>query len=283
MFFIVALMLIHIINGNQLGRKSKFTLLLIFAASVLSVNSSLHVLAIPILLCMLLKPNFYLLSFRNINWRYILIAIILIPVVVVSVLFIGIGNKVGYDYLMTDEGLAFVKSYGDILFPRMSTGLFSAVIILQKSLNGVFYSSEIIDAITSTLYNRFSLILPLDNFDSSLINTVNRLNYMVVFTNHAERAGASPGIISSVFYTPLFPFSLIIIPVYIFLLYRSLAYHMNPNVKLNVLCCVVFPYLLLNLFESPLNILYVLDPIFMLFFSVCVLGKFIDVGKVFSK
>ncbi|WP_348709016.1 hypothetical protein [uncultured Pseudoalteromonas sp.] len=283
MFFIVSLMLIHILNGNTLGKKTRFSLFLIFLASVLSINSSLHVLAVPILLLMLFKPNLFLLTSKDINWRYTFLAVFFAPIVIVGVLVIGVGNKVGYEFLMTEEGLSFVKGYGDILFPRMSTGLFSAIIMLQDAFDGVFYSNDIVDAIMSTLHNRFSLILPLDHFDPSLINTVNRLNYMIVFANHAERAGASPGILASVFYTPLFPFTFFLIPAYVFLLYRSLAYHMNSNVSLNILSCLVFPYLMLNLFESPLNIFYILDPIFILFFSVCVLGRFVYVGKVFSK
>ncbi|MBA6353595.1 hypothetical protein [Colwellia sp. BRX9-1] len=283
MFFIVALMLIHILNGSQLGGKSRFALFLILIASVLSLNSSLHFLAIPILLCMLFKPKVFLLTSKDINWRNMLVAMFFVPVVASLVIFIGIGNKVGYAYLISAEGIVFLKGYGDILFPRMSTSLFSSVIMLQHSFDGISYSNDIFDAITSTLYNRFSLILPLDNFDSSLINTVNRLNYMVVFANHAERAGASPGIISSVFYTPLFPLTLVIIPVYVFILYRSLAYHMNQDIKLNLLSCIVLPFLLLNLFESPINIFYLLDPIFILFFTVVFLGKFIDINTVFTK
>lgn len=105
---------------------------------------------------------------------------------------------------------------------------------------------------------------------------------MTVFTNHAERAGASPGIIASVFYTPLFPLSLIVIPAYVFVLYSSLSYHMNDNVKLNLLSCIALPYLLLNLFESPLNIFYVLDPIAILFISVVFFGRLINTQKAFE-
>jgi hypothetical protein len=281
LYFIVCLMLIHILNGAKLGVKSRVSLYLILILSVLSINSSLQVIIIILILLMLFYPSVFLSRKIFLSFRYFLLIFLLLPILTLSVLFIGIGNKVGYDFLLTTDGFYFIKNYGNILFPRMSTSLFSSVIMLQNSLDGHFYTNETLNAIFSTLYNRLSLIFPLDNFNTSLIDTVNRLNYTAVFSNHADRAGASPGIIASVFYTPLFPFLFFAIPMYVYLIYSSLSYHMNSNVNLNIISSLSLPYLILNLFESPLNIFYLLDPIAFLFFCVVFIGRFINVQRTF--
>lgn len=281
LYFIVCLMLIHILNGAKLGFKSIVSLYLILISSILSINSSLQVIIIILLLLMLFYPSVFLSRKTFMSLRSFSLIFILLPILTLSVLFIGIGNKVGYDFLITSDGFYFVKNYGDILFPRMSSSLFSAVIMLENLLDGHFYTNETLNAVFSTLYNRLSLIFPLDSFNSSLIDTVNRLNYTTVFANHADRAGASPGIIASVFYTPLFPFLFFAIPMYVYLIYSSLSYHMNSKVKLNIISSLSLPYLILNLFESPLNILYLLDPIAFLFFCVVFIGRFINVQRTF--
>ncbi|ATG76504.1 hypothetical protein [Pseudoalteromonas sp. 1_2015MBL_MicDiv] len=281
-YFIVSLMLINILNGRGFGRKGKILLFLILISSILSLNSSLQFIIVPIIFIMIVSPGLMTKNFYDFNIKYLLTTILFIPLICIVVVFIGIGNKVGYDYLLSSEGLNYILNYGNTLFPRMSTSLFSSVILLNNTLNGVFYSSEVLDGIHATLLNRFSLILPIDNFDSSLINTVNRLNYLEVFRNHADRAGASPGIISSIFYTPFFPATFFIIPLYIACIFRALRVHMK-NIRFNFLSVIIFPYLILNLFESPLNILYIADPVFILFFTVVFLGRFINVEEVFSK
>ena len=106
---------------------------------------------------------------------------------------------------------------------------------------------------------------------------------MEVFNHHADRAGASPGIISSVFFVPLFPYTFFIIPVYVALVFKSIRYHMKTSIRFNFLAMLILTYLILSLFEAPLNILYIVDPMFFLFITVVFLSRFINVEEVFSK
>jgi len=282
-YFIVLLMLIHVLNGNKLGRYSRYLLLLTVLSTVLFLNSSLQFIIIPVIIIVLYFPRFLILGFRELNIRYILAIAIFIPLFCVLVVLVGVGNKVGFSFLFTKEGFDYLKVVGGVLFPRMSTSLFSSVIIMDKHLDGITYSLDVLNGIQGTLANRFSLLFPTDNFNSDLIHTVNRLNYIEVFKSHADRAGASPGIVSSIFYTPFFPFTFILIPLYVAHVFKAIRYHMKDSLKMNVLSMLILSYLIISLFESPLNILYVLDPIFILFVTVTFFGRLINIDKVFSK
>ena len=270
-------------NGNSIGRKTKLLVLLIFISSILSLNSSLQFIVIPLILLMLYSPSLLTTPLKQLRRSTIFIALLIFPILGGVIIFIGIGNKIGYEYLLTDEGVSYVLSYGDRLFPRMSSSLFSSVIIFNNILDGVNYSDRVIGAINATAINRLSLLTPFGGFDSTILDTVDRLNYLEVFHRHAPRAGASPGLISSIFYTPFFPFTIFLIPLYVAIVFRSVRYHMAMNIKFNLFSYVFLFYLLINLFEAPLNLLYVLDPQFILFFTVVVLGRFINIKKIFSR
>lgn len=285
-YFLVALMLIHILNGNVLGKVTKLLLLLILVSTILFLNSSLQFIVIPIILIMLFSPHLLVIKLNKIKFRYVFGFIFLVPLFLFAVIFIGVGNKVGYEFLLSETGFYYLKGFGNILFPRLSTSLFSSVILFEYYLQGFSYSDKVIDGISSTLFNRLSLLFPFDNFNSDIISTINRLNYLTVFNSesgYAARAGASPGIISSVFYMPYFPFTIFLIPIYIALIFKAIKYHMGPNLKMNTLSMLILPYLILSLFEAPLNIFYIIDPEFFLFFTIIVLSRLINVENVFSK
>lgn len=282
-YYIVALMLIHVLNGFKLGSWSRFLLFLILISTILFLNSSLQFIIVPIILIMLFFPRLLFVELNRLGFKYVLLIVFLVPVSCFLVVFIGVGNKVGYNFLLSDEGVYYLKNFGSVLFPRMSTSLFSSVVIFENIISGYYFSDKVVDGILATLTNRFSLFLPLDKFDADLINTVNRLNYLEVFNSHADRAGASPGIISSVFFFPLFPLSFFIIPMYVAIIFKSLRYHMKKEIRVNLISMMILPYLLISLFEAPINILYILDPIFFLFISIVFLGRFINSHVVFSK
>ncbi|WP_138956974.1 hypothetical protein [Pseudoalteromonas sp. BSi20439] len=282
-YFIVSLAVIHILNGNVLGRNSKIFMFLILISTIMFLNSSMQFIFIILVAIVLWAPKLLIVNFKELNFKALFLVIVLAPLVCIFVIFIGIGNKVGYDYLLSNEGLSFLMGFGDLLFPRMSTSLFSSVVIFEKALNGTFFGNDVISGIEATLSNRFALINSSGTFDPSLIDTVNRLNYLEVFSNHAERAGASPGIIASSFFTPLFPFSFFIVPLYVAFIFRSLRYHMSKQAKFSLLSFLALPYLIINLFESPLNIFYIFDPILILFLNVCFFGRFVNINAVFKK
>ena len=282
-YFIVSLAVIHILNGNVLGRNSKIFMFLILISTIMFLNSSMQFIFIILVAIVLWAPKLLIVNFKELNFKALFLVIVLAPLVCIFVIFIGIGNKVGYDYLLSNEGLSFLMGFGDLLFPRMSTSLFSSVVIFEKVLNGTFFGNDVISGIEATLSNRFALINSSGTFDPSLIDTVNRLNYLEVFSNHAERAGASPGIIASSFFTPLFPFSFFIVPLYVAFIFRSLRYHMSKQAKFSLLSFLALPYLIINLFESPLNIFYIFDPILILFLNVCFFGRFVNINAVFKK
>lgn len=282
LYFFVSLVLIYTLNGNELGVKSKFMIFLLLVSSILSLNSSMQFVFIIVLSIIIWMPKLLRLKISEINLKTIILVLLFVPLIFCSVVFIGIGNKVGYSYLLSEQGVEYLLGLGDLLFPRMSTSLFSSVIVFNNFNDGILFGDSVLHGINTTLSNRFALLTGDLSFDSSVINTVNRLNYLEVFTNHAERAGASPGIISSIFYTPLFPLSFFVIPFYVALIFSSLRFHMVNEIEFGFISKLVLPYLLLSLFESPLNVFYLFDPITILFFSVVFFGRFISIQRVFE-
>lgn len=281
--FIVALSVLHVLNGNALGKISRLLLILILISNVLFLNSALQFVIIPIIVLTLFAPSLLVIKLSELKIKYWLLGILFAPTFFFTILLIGVGNKLGYDFVLSQDGLSYLKGFGNILFPRLSTSLFSSVIMFDYFINGVYFSEDVSQGIYSTVVNRFSLIFPTLSFNSDLIATVNRLNYLHVFSSHAERAGASPGIISSIFFMPIFPFSIFIIPLYVAFIFKVVSYHMGPLIRMNFLSMLIVSFLILSLFEAPINVLYLIDPAFFLFVTVVFFSRFLNVKRVLSK
>ena len=61
---------------------------------------------------------------------------------------------------------------------------------------------------------KIMILLPFGDTISSEIISVNRINYEFIFKNHTVAGGASPGLLASIFYIPVFQYSMLFIVFY---------------------------------------------------------------------
>lgn len=277
----VLMALIHILNKKVIGVKSKFLLLAILLSSILSINSSLQVFFAFIVLLVVFKPNAFIFEIKKASLS--MLAFVLLSIVLVSggIVFVGVGNKVGYDFLLTSEGLDFFFEYIGFLIPRISTALYSSATLIECCMMSFTVGMESIDNIIFTASNRLSLVFG-GSFDSESINTISRSNYFRVFANHADRAGGTPGLLASMFYAPLYPITFFIVPLLTVIILRSVSYNIRTHAKCNFVGLITISFIFLNYFESPLNFLYIVEPHLFTILSFLSL-RVIDISKLLVK
>lgn len=255
--------IVHVCNGGGISSLGKFRLWLVFLGMLFSIVSSLQLLVVFISLFLLLNPGIYKLSFFKLGFLRLFFIAIFVPVLAFSVIALGVGSKIGFDKV-------FTFSFFDVLFekmtsiiPRVSTSFMSAMTNLQGVVNGNF-QYDFLNTIQTVFSGRLSSLLGIDAEPIELM-TVNRFNQVYVFQGNPDRAGASPGILSSAFYLGGFPLGLILMAAYfssiIFLVNRLL--HSRSNI--GFLAGWSIPFLLLYFLEAPLNLFYVIDPFFFTF------------------
>jgi len=275
--------LVFILNGGVVAKLPKLTLILFFLGSLLSINSSLQVVALFLILALIAFPQVFLKPMYKFGPFNLSAVFLGLPIIIVSAIIMGIGNKVGFDFLFSNEGLSYFQNFVGKLFARMSSSLMSLSIIGQRFLFDSSLSLESLESFLATFYNRASIIFfGHSSFDSSLIDTVNRSNYLNVFASHADRAGASPGIISSIFFLPIYPLGFLVLPFFLVWSARMISFHLLPIFPGNILALFCLGYFVLPVFEAPLNVFYVFDPIVLIPFSL-LMFRFIDIGSIYGK
>jgi hypothetical protein len=245
-------MICNISENKTIFKKGKILIFLSFIFLFLPLNSSLQVFVLFIPLILLFKPS--LLDTRlnlKILSKYFLPTVI----VMLAVLIFGIGNKIGYELLFSQSDL--FSTYFKKIILRASTALVSVSSVLsndffQQGYEGL--NSQII-----TFMNRFNLLTG-NGFDSVIISTVDRTNYLNIFNAFNSRAGASPYILASMWYLP-FGFGFLFIPAY-FSFISSIIFKSLKKLPKIYFIRLFFIYLCaLNLFESPLNIFLIFDAV----------------------
>lgn len=251
-------------NGVIIRRYDKLSVLLIALGLLLTTTSSLQVLEFLMAL-FALKANA-----GNLNKRFSLIGAMKISVpallVVAMVIYFGIANKLGFK-----EAFVFITHSGSELIKnsllRVSTsfvsGSFSSLGSFQNYLD-----LSIIEKIYSTFLYRVQLLLPFVDIDvgGGYLNTVNRMNYLNISTDTSlEKAGASPGLIGSFLYLPLYPISLLAVCLYSKILISRIDCLFKKEATPSVLVLVCILIFLRPLLESPLSIFVVIDPVFFAF------------------
>lgn len=267
---LILVYLIRVLNGAGLRRMDKFIALSILFSVAISINSSLDIAFIFIIFFMLLWPRVFVKPFLSYNCLTKVLVLVIGLLACLLVLFVGIGNKVGYSTLLDDGGVSYVLGYMGNVAPRISSSLFSSATLIECCFFSSDLSDESIRGITSTFSNRLDLIF-YGKYNSSLIDTINRNNYLIVFNHHAERAGASPGILASQIYTPFHPASLFFLPILYVLIIKLVSSKIIHDVSYSFVSMIAIGYLLMSFFEAPLDILYIFTPItiqFVLFFSI---------------
>lgn len=280
--YYVLLCILQVVSGGKLNAMAKLLLVLIGIGCALSLTASLQVAMFLLIMALLAGGGIFSQRLHSIQiGRVVVIAIGLI-IVVPGVLIVGLGNKVGFELLLSEEGLGFVYDQVGVVVPRAATSFMSTAVLAANDLISYDRAVNAMESIRFTIANRTAYLFGM-TFDEGLFDTINRANYLEVFAEHARRAGASPGVLASLFYTPFFPFNLILLPLFYAILLHSVFVLVRPGAQCGFLGCIAVFYLLIPFFEAPLDVFYIFSPIFVFFLIVILGGKLIDLDRLFGR
>ena len=143
-------------------------------------------------------------------------------------------------------------------------------------------TERVFESFISTFYNRLLLVIPtLGSFNYDLIETINRINFTRICDVPLLRAGASPGPVASMFYVPLFPMGLILLPLFYAYIIRCIDRHLIRDFRYNIFTLISIGIFLLPMFEAPLNIFYIIDPMFV-FLCILLIYKRINIFRLYK-
>ncbi|MBG0843055.1 hypothetical protein [Ectopseudomonas toyotomiensis] len=259
--FLVLYAVLHVARGDRLGSRAKGAFFIIFLSLCFSITSSLQALAVAVVGLVLCSPKVFTWRLLRCNLKLLALSFVLLPALLFVVLVVGVGNKIGYEVFFSQQGLVYVVDRGWALLSRISSSLFSLATVFNLVLEGGFDYQYSERAIAYTISNRFNAVF-LGGFNADTIETVNRYNYELVFAGLADRAGASPGPLSSMFYFPLFPMGFVLVPAIHALMASNISRVMGGRLTGGVVSMVTVPFLIVMFFEAPINVFYIFDPFF---------------------
>lgn len=273
--------IIFIIQGGSLGFNSRLSFILIGFSLILSANAASQILLIVIVFIMILRPSFFV-SHIKIS-RLFIMSLIFLPVGF-AVIFFGFINKVGYQAVISGEYGSLIQLL-NIVATRLGSSMMSIASAFNENnfwANNFKVTEQVFESFIVTFYNRLLLIIPsLGSFNNDLIETVNRINFTRLYNLYLPRAGASPGPVASMFYVPFFPMGLILLPLFYSYLFRCIDRHLIRDFRYNIFALSAIGLLILPLFEAPLNILYIIDPMFV-FLCILLIYKRINIFKLYE-
>jgi hypothetical protein len=267
-----------LLRNGVLSKRRKFILSIFSFGWLFALNGSFQVFYLFIAAFILVKPDLF--AKNHISFKKIFTFSVVLPVLILLVLLVGIGNKVGVNFLFTSEGQEFLYGYIGTIAARSSTSLYSLAYVFEYHLFDLELFFRVISYEFYTLANRLSIILPVVDFDGEALSTVSRYNYLIAFQNHAERAGASPGFLASVIYAGGIPLGLCVMALYLSIVYRALRMHFLNIESSSDIAVLAIVYLIIPFFENPISLINFLQPPFLYFLLVVFISKIIPIEKL---
>jgi hypothetical protein len=263
--------LVRIIRGRNLGNaRARCVGVLFLASLVLSITGAFDV--IPLVWCAAfvtcssrrVRAIFLIMRPRRPLWQRLALLILGIPAaaaVVATMIWLGYANKMGGEQTLELFRRIGVEEIAEQVMVRASTSYASTVSFAEHNLaNASLYESALRVPLENVPY-RLSLVFgaPQPRPEVTQISRLNYLNYEN--DTHLERAGASPGLVSSGFFAAPFPLGFVLMAMYVTVILRivNLAFadlRYRPRVTLVfMVVCFIYPF-----FESPVDYLVFVDP-----------------------
>lgn len=261
--------------GQQINGKERITLFIVFLSFIFSLNSSWDAVFIFVLFILLIQKGDEVFSTKAISnisqlfKKYINYIILIL--VFTAVIFIGYANKVGSEKTLELFGqieLLFLK-----VVKRLSVWYIS---VLTAGVNYFENTSYAIEPFLGTIQSVWYRIGRLLDFDipKPEIWSINRMNYLHLFIeNKNPRTGSSPGLFASLFYVPFLPISFFVITCYtVYVLRKFSDVFLRRKKNISSIGLFILLFFMIPLFESPVNLMNVLDKgfIYFIFFTASV-------------
>ena len=272
--FLLLILALFKISGRRSGVMTNIYVMIVLICNIITINSSSHIIEIALYFVVIIAPNVLNMPIK-LNFRMVL----LLPVILILallVLYVGVSNKVQMDF---DIRLIVEYIFKNIneLIGRVSTSVASVYVAIDNWFAQA-YDYNGWDSVVWTMKNRLSYF---SSFDNSQWLTLERLNYLNIYRDYHERAGATPGLLAAPFYFLLLP-GVLVIGVLFGLLFRGLNLYFSRITKVNFLLHITMFFLIYPFFESPFSVFYIVDPVAILYFLSIFSLSFINFDKIFE-
>jgi len=256
---------------GQLRRYERVSVGLVLIGLVLSVTGALQVLPIAFCFFILFAPSVFQ---ADLNGRFIFKYAALALLLGFLAIFMGFANKVGFSEasgLLINNQNYIVQT----ILARTSSSFVSGLVLSSYSFES-YGSLQAIYGIFETLVYRVEALLPFNiGLSGEYLQSINRFNYELVMKDPSlDRAGASPGLIASFLYIPFYPLPLVLLFMFVRFYIWSLDTVTNEAVAKKPVVIFFTLIVTLPMFESPLSIPTLIDPVSILF-GVFFLGSFL--------
>lgn len=277
--------LFYFFNGIKIRKSDRFILFLVLLGFLFSLNSSWDAIFIFVLIVILLKKEgqvFYTPTIKNIKaiaGKYF--KVLLVVITLFAVVFIGYANKIG------SENTIILFSQTEILFlkviKRLSVWYISVLTAGVNFFENSYYALEPLAGTVESVFYRVQVLVGMETSKPE-VWSVNRMNFLHLFIENTNpRTGSSPGVFASVFYLPLFPLNTLVIASFIVYILRKFtdALKAKKN-KISTSGLFVMVFFLVPLFESPVNLINILDKPFIYFLFFLAIVRSINYRRYLS-
>jgi len=275
-YFYAFFIFTKILNKENIRKLSKINLFLILIGWFITVTSSLQLPLVFILFIMLFLSKNYQnkLLFRRHQKNFISIKSITFSIIIIlivfSMLFLGYSNKIGFaktvDLFTDSSKIGNVISH---IITRVSSSYMSLLLLMNEHFYDFNLQMGSYSGHFETFLSRLSSFLPIFDYHLNDIGTVSRTNFLLTnVDNYLPISGSSPGLLATVFYIPFFPINLLFVLLYTLLIIRTInVYIVISSSSLSIFAKLIILYFVFVLFESPLSLLIIIEPI-TIFFSL---------------
>ena len=258
---VLLLMILVNLTFKHLYFKHRLKLFIIGISSMLAVTSSLQFLFAIANILLAAYPRL----FSNPNTvKFYLILLVLLTASVLTAVYVGLANKVGFS-----QAFSFLYNDFFIQLKLILSRISSSLVSLGVNFNGDFNGR--LENLFTTIYSTFLDRSPLHECLYNCLEPINRQNFLLIASEYHSRAGASPGPLASGYFVLGNIIGVIIIAFLIAFITSLVGKYKFKPVTYNCLSMMGIMLCLLPLFEAPLNMFYILDPIF--FYFLFILGS----------
>lgn len=261
----ITLLFIKSLNSHNSGFTFILINLNILLSLLMTINSSFDIVYIFVIISIIFEvKDLYFTNNEKIVTSFIfgILKVLLIAFLLILLIFVGVANKLGSDIVLSQVfDIDFVVLLFSDVILRLSTWYVSLINVSHLYFSGYDTSIGFFAEFQNIGQNFIKL---LGGKESSLpeIWSVSRYNYLNIFNyNELPRAGASPGLVASIFYFPNPFIGYFCILGYIIFVLRTYTHYLRNLVKkFSFFGIIIMIFLLLPLVDAPLQFINPINP-----------------------
>lgn len=270
----VFVVFLKFISGFQLRFVHKISVLVIVVSFLITIVAASDIFVI-IAGALILFPNLKVAFTSKTSILKAVFYLAIVMITVIAVIFVGNANKIGLEtalelFSSKDSWIFIIEN----TIKRISTFYVSTFANHEAWMSDYFYSLETLAGSLNNLAFRFFHLLGFDYNLNSEFWSINRLNFILLFQDTSnDVTGASPGVVAAIYQFPIFPLGLIFMLGYSIFILRSISSLLKNKTNNNLLTAFIIFTFMLPFFETPLDLVNIIDPLFIYIFSFFFLKK----------